>query len=160
MFVRLALDHEAEELVRMAVANLKETMPGEPYDEEEIRRTFLRYLQRANPTFFFVEHKRRVIGFLQAVWNTYDYRAGFYTVQKVLYVSPENRGTRAAVLLMKEFIAWSQRFGASEAFGGNDNDFQSERTAKFLGHFGFKRIGYAMKLDLSLPDGRKERRIE
>jgi len=153
MFVRFALDNEAEELVRMATANLRETMPGEPYDEDVIRDTFQRYLKTANPTFFYVEHQRKVIGFLEAICCTYDYRAGFYTVQKVLYVSPENRGTRAAVLLMKELVAWSKMLGAVEICGGNDNGFKSDRTAAFLSHFGFRNVGHAMALKLEQRDG-------
>lgn len=133
----------------MAHANCSETKQGEVYDEAVTRATIQRSFETASPTFFVVEHQRRVIGFLMAEIAGYDYRAGFYTVQKVLYVSPENRGTRAAILLMRELVAWSQRLGAAEIVGGNDNSFRSERTAGFLEHFGFEIVGYAMARKLS-----------
>lgn len=155
MFVRLALDEDVEAIVEMARMNVRETCAGEDFDADYVRATFQRYLDRANPTFFVVEHSRQVIAFLQAYMFGYDYRAGLQTVQKVLYVKPENRGSRASSLLMKELIRWSREdLGADRIEGGNDNSFQSERTAKFLSHFGFEQVGYAMRLNLGTTDGR------
>lgn len=146
MFVRLAMIEDAERIVEMARANRDETMPpDEPFDPDLVRETFARYLATANPTFFVVERQRRVVGFLQAVIGTYDYRTGFYTTQRVIYVEPANRGTRAAVLLMKELLAWSKRLGAAEILGGVDNGFRADRTRDFLAHFGFEVVGYAMR---------------
>lgn len=144
MFVRLALEDDFDAIIAMGKANLAETMAGEPHDEFIMRETLYRYLDTANPTFYVVEHRREVIAFLQMNVSGYDYRAGFYTIQKVLYVSPEKRGTRASVILMKHLIAESQRLGAVEIVGGNDNGFQSDRTAAFLEHFGFRKTGHAM----------------
>lgn len=63
-------------------------------------------------------------------------------------MKPDKRGTRAAALLMKKLIEWSQAIGAREVLGGNDNDVHSEQTARFLSRFGFRQFGYAMRLDL------------
>lgn len=144
MFVRLALDHEEDEFVRLAVADLTETMPGEPFDEDVLRQTFRRYLETSSPTIFFAEHDRRVIGMVMSHAVPFDHRAGFYVTQRVLYVLPENRGTRAAVILMRHLVQWAEQTGAAEIAGGNDNSFNSDRTAAFLAHFGFEKVGYAM----------------
>ena len=149
MLVRLALESDVDAIVEMGRANVNETLPGEPFDAEIARETALAGMRTANITFFVVEVERKVIGFLQAEFYDFDYRSGFFTLQKVLYVSPENRGTRAAVRLMREFIAWSKRLGAAKAKAGNDNGFQSERTARFFQHFGFRPTGYALELDLN-----------
>jgi len=159
MQVRLAEKHDIGHIVRMAAANVAETLPGEAFAPELVEETFVRYLMRANPTFWVAERDGEIAGFMQAYMFTYDYRAGLYTTQKVIYVSPEHRGTRAAVLLIKELIRWSEALGADRVEGGNDNSFQSERTARFLGHFGFEKVGYAMRKELrSASDGRQERR--
>lgn len=158
MFVRLALENDCETIVAMGAANVAETLPGEDYDRDMVRELFGRYLTDANPTFFVVEHERKVIAFLQAYICDYDYRAGLYTVQRVLYVTPAKRGTRAAVLLIRELIRWSKLLGADRIEGGNDNSFRSDRTAKFLSHFGFEQVGYAMRLTLESGGGRQERR--
>lgn len=145
MFVRLALEEDIDAICEMARWNMEETRPDMGYDEAKCRETCYGYLDRASPTIFVVEDKREVIGFLLA--DMYSYRAaeGLFVTQEVLYVRPARRGTRAATLLMKQLIAWAELLGAKEIIGGNDNSFNSERTAKFLGHFGFENVGYAMR---------------
>lgn len=154
MFVRLALENEVEDIVEMARHNCETTCAGEAYSAEKVRETFQRYLDTAESTFFVVEHERKIIGFLQAYMLSYDYREGLYTVQKVLYVTPEKRGSRAAMLLMKHLIEWSRQIGADRIEGGNDNSFRSEQTASFLRHFGFQKVGYAMRLNMGAENGR------
>lgn len=145
MFVRLALEEDFDAIVGMARMNIAETRPGMVFNEERCRATLRSYIDRASPTFFVVEENRRVIAFLTA--DFYEYRAadGLFTTQEVLFVLPERRGSRAAAILMKHLIAWSQRLGAREIIGGNDNEFNSERTARFLEHFGFERVGFSMR---------------
>lgn len=148
MHVRLALISDCEAIVRMAREN--SVISQVEFDPMRVRETFSRYLRTAHPTFFVVARTPtgKAIGFLEATINGYDYRSGIFVCQKVLYVSPENRGTRAAVHLTKHLIAWAKSLNAVEIVGGNDNGFQSERTARFLEHFGFRRVGYAMAMAL------------
>lgn len=145
MFVRLALEEDFDAIVEMARMNIAETRPGMVFNEERCRATLRSYIDRASPTFFVVEDKRQVIAFLTA--DFYEYRAadGLFTTQECIFVMPERRGSRAAAILMKHLIAWSQRLDAREIIGGNDNEFNSERTARFLEHFGFERVGFSMR---------------
>ena len=145
MFVRLAMPEDEDAIVEMARENMTSTCPEMTFDEYKCRATIHRYLDTASPTFWVVEHKREAIAFLEGDMYEYEAAEGFFTVQKVLYVAPAHRGTRAALLLMKNFVAWSQRLGAKAIIGGNDNSFKSERTAKFLEHFGFEKVGFAMR---------------
>lgn len=145
MYVRLMLEDDIDEVIEMARANVEETRADLEWHEGRMRLTIAKYFSQADPTFFVCEEKGRLIGFLMA--GIYEYRAmaGLFTTQEVIYVRSARRGSRAAVLLMNELIAWSQRLGAKEIIGGNDNDFHSDRTARFLEHFGFVRVGYALK---------------
>lgn len=152
MFVRLAMPEDEDRVVEMARSNIAETRPEIEFDEEKCRRSYHSYLTTASPTIWVVEDKRQVIAFLLA--DMYEYRAakGIFTTQEVLFVDARSRGTRAALLLMKHFIAWSQKLGAVEIVGGVDNAFNIDRTAKFLEHFGFAKVGYSMRM--VLQDGR------
>lgn len=145
MFVRLALEEDFDAIVEMARMNIAETRPGMVFNEERCRRTLRSYIDRASPTFYVVEEHRKVIAFLTC--DFYEYRAadGLFTTQEVLFTLPERRGSRAAAILMKQLIAWSEQLGAREIVGGNDNEFNSERTARFLEHFGFERVGFSMR---------------
>ncbi|MFY7925564.1 MAG: GNAT family N-acetyltransferase [Aquidulcibacter sp.] len=148
MLIRLALEEDFPAIVEMARANIEETRPEIGFDEHLAYETCYAYLDTASPTIFVAERNREVVGFLLA--DMYSYRAspGIHTMQEVLFVAPAHRGTRAAVMLMKHFIAWSIGLGAKEIIGGNDNSFQSDRTARFLEHFGFERVGHAMRRKL------------
>lgn len=146
MQVRLALPTDANDIVEMGRMNMEQTRASLPYSEARLRQTIMDYLEHASPTIFVVEDRDgAVVGMLFCDFFEYPAADGLFTVQQVLYVRPEKRGTRAAALLMKELIAWSEKLGALEIIGGNDNEFNSDRTAKFLEHFGFKRVGYSMR---------------
>lgn len=145
MQVRLAQESDADAIVAMARSNMEDTRPSLTFNEGRCRQTIRNYLEHADPTIFVAESEGDVLGML--VCNFYEHRAadGLYATQEVLFVRPDKRGTRAAALLMKELIAWAEALGANEIIGGNDNSFNSERTAKFLGHFGFERVGLYMR---------------
>jgi GNAT superfamily N-acetyltransferase len=151
VFVRLAIEADFDDIVRMGRLNVELTQPDHlpSFNESILRETLQNYLEEACPTVWVVESKGKLIGFMFAGMCAYDYRAGLFTTQKVLFVSPENRGSRAATLLVKELIRWSKSIGAVEIKGGNDNGFNSDRTAEFLEHFGFERVGHALTLRLS-----------
>jgi len=144
VFVRLATERDFDAIVELSRQNCEETKQGDTFSPRRVREVLNQYLASANPTIFVVDDNREVIAFLSATMNLFDHRDGFFTCQKVLFVTARKRGSRAAILLMKELIRWSEQLGAVEVCGGNDNEFQSDRTAKFLEHFGFDRVGYAM----------------
>ena len=147
MHVRFAEKRDMEAIVEMARANA-ESRPNLTFNETRTRAAVVDYLTSAKPTFWVVEDKDDVIGFLCADFLIYRAFDGLFTVQEVIYVKPEKRGTRAATLLMKTLISWSEYLGAKEIIGGVDNEQNIDRTAKFLSHFGFKKVGYAMRKEV------------
>lgn len=157
MFVRLGLDSDEDEFIVLARSAVDESARHVGFSEAKTRAIYRRYLDRANPTFFVVEEKRHVIGFLQATMGEYDFADGFFTTQQVLFVRPDRRGTRAAALLLSEFSRWSDQLGALENTGGNDNAINSELTARFLERFGFERVGFFMRRLQGAQSGKKGR---
>lgn len=145
MFVRLALEQDEDAIVELARMNCEISTPHLTFSPEKVRETVQNYLAYANPTMFVVEHNREVIGLLVATINEYRHATGLYTTQEVIFVAPAYHGSRAAILLVRELIRWSERLGAVEITGGNDNSYKSERTAKFLEHFGFEQVGFFMR---------------
>ena len=144
MQVRLALEHEEDLIVEMARINMQ-TRSDLTFNEARCRETFRDYIRSASPTIWVAEDGAGVVGMLVADFYLHRAANGLFTTQEVLFVKPERRGGRAAALLMKQLIDWSRELGANEIIGGNDNDFNSEQTARFLGKFGFSRVGYAMR---------------
>lgn len=147
--VRLAEADDYQAVRDMAKANHEESCPHLEWSEDRMRDTFFDdFLAGGQCMIFVAENGGDVAGFLLTM--VCDYRAfvGHFTVQEVLFVRPDRRGTRAAALLMRKLIDWSREIGAIEVLGGNDNDIRSEQTARFLSRFGFRSHGYAMRLDL------------
>lgn len=144
MRVRLAFEDEEDVIVEMARTNMA-TRPTLTFNEQRCRETFRSYIREASPTIWVAEDQSGVAGMLVADFYLHRAASGIFTTQEVLFVKPERRGGRAAAMLMKTLIDWSREIGANEIVGGNDNEFNSEQTARFLGKFGFERVGYAMR---------------
>ena len=145
MFVRLALESDIDQIVELARQNCELSTPHLTFSPEKVVDTVYRYLDRCETTIFVVEDKDQIVGLLVATINEYRHATGLYTTQEVLFVRDDYRGTRAAALLMKELVSWSEMLGAIEITGGNDNRFNSDRTARFLAHFGFEQVGFFMR---------------
>jgi L-amino acid N-acyltransferase YncA len=145
MFARLALESDTEAIVDMARINAGHLKRPHVFTPDRVRAVVQRYLATANPTLWVVEDRGRCIGFAKGTISEYDYSAGIYTTLEVIFVRPEKRGSRAALLLLREFMAWSDRLGAEESTAGSDNDFKTEQTASFLERFGFDRVGFFLR---------------
>lgn len=146
MKVRLALPADENDFVELAHLAHEESLPHVPYSEAKVRETFGRYLTTANPTFtLVVGNDDRPVGFCSQTISDYPSGTGVYTTSEVLFVRPDRRGTRAAALLLRWFIAWSDHIGALESTAGNDNALHSERTKKLFSRFGFEAVGFFMR---------------
>jgi len=145
MFVRLALEEDIPAIVDLARMNCAISTPHLTFSEERVVETCRGYLDHGDCTMFVAEHQRQVVGLLVATINSYRHATGLYTTQEVIFVHPAFHGSRAAVLLVKELIRWSEMLGAIEITGGNDNSYKSDRTARFLEHFGFEQVGFFMR---------------
>jgi GNAT superfamily N-acetyltransferase len=155
--VRLALADEEDVFVDLARLMLAESYPHLTFNEEIARATFRRYLETAHPTFLFADQDGRVIGVLQATISGYDFADGIFTTLCGTFVHPDKRGTRAAALLLSEFTRWSDRLGAVESTGGNDNNLTTERTTRLLGLFGFEPVGTFVRRKHGATYGKKGR---
>lgn len=147
--VRLATAEDYEAVRDMSRLNWQESSPEKEWSDDRMKTTFFEdYLKNSECFIFVVEKDGDVCGFL--LTGLYSFRAfsGLFTVQEVIFIRPDKRGTRAAALLMKKLVDWSKDVGALEILGGNDNAVGSEKTARFLARFGFQHYGYAMKLGL------------
>lgn len=158
MRVRLALPADLDGYVALARIGHAESWPYLPFAEHKVRAIFDRYMTTAHPTIFVVEHDGEIIAFLNCTISEFPSADGLYTTQEILFVRPDKRGTRAAALLLRQFIQWSDQLGALESTGGNDNALTSDRTRRFLKRFGFQEVGFFMRRVRGAGDGRQEGR--
>lgn len=145
MLVRLALKSDEDRIVELARINHGLSTPYLEFSEEKCRETVQSYLDTAAPTIFVAEEDGHVVGLLLATINGFRHATGLYVASEVLFVDPAYHGSRAAILLMNELIDWAKLLGAVEISGGNDNSLKTDRTTKFLEHFGFEQVGSFMR---------------
>lgn len=81
------------------------------------------------------------IGFLVGVATPAWHRQGIVAEQKLCYVSPDRRGSTAAIRLFKAFERWARERGATQIFTGTANIRYAERTSKLLEKIGYARVG-------------------
>ena len=104
-----------------------------------------------------VEHSRRLI-----VVEAYDGLVGMIAGQigelicshqlqasdRVLYVRPEHRGSRAALLLVKAYLEWAESMGvAAVLMGVSSGGAHMEKAGRFLANMGFAPIGGLYRKD-------------
>ncbi len=145
MIVRLVMPWDEAAILDLTRMDVAETLPHHTFDPGITRETFNRSVNSGDPTIFVVEQHGDVIGFLMAHINGYAFTKGVWTTPEVTYVRPDKRGTRAAALLIDEFLKWSDLVGAKEIITGNSNGLYSERTKKLWQRFGFEFAGYSLK---------------
>lgn len=120
-------------------AHAAETWPYRTWSDERADATFDRYLTSANPTFFVVEDARQIVGYVTALIVDCSFTTSTSVFLDVIYVKPAKRGTRAAALLMQEFLAFVDRIAPEDVFV---QDLESPALARFLRPYGFVPAGY------------------
>lgn len=90
----------------------------------------------------FISYKgEEAVGFLVGVCSKAFHRPGVVAEQKLWYVTPPYRGSRAALSLMQAYENWALLNGATQIFTGTANRRYSEPTSRLLEKLGYARVG-------------------
>jgi len=109
---------------------------GVEFNEEKVKQYFNLALRKLNGFSIIAEDKEKRVGFLISDLDTYG--VGHQKVAKnlELYVVPEARGSRAGIMMMRNFIKWAEMNDATEivfAPSSHDNINKFDAFAKRLG---------------------------
>lgn len=141
MIVRLAMPADEDWMLDTVRMQVEETLPHMTFDPEVTRDTFRASVATAHPTIFVAENAAGPAGYAMCLLEGYAFTRGVFVVLEALYVRPENRGTRAAAALVKEFDRWGDIVGAREKILGVANGQDTDRKAAFFGRLGFQPVG-------------------
>ncbi|MBF0188512.1 MAG: GNAT family N-acetyltransferase [Magnetococcales bacterium] len=92
-----------------------------------------------------------IVGFFYGMVTQHYFSKELYAIDFALYVCREVRhtpaGGRAAVALLKRYVAWARDHGAAEIQLGITTGIHPERTGRFYQRMGFRPAGtlYTMK---------------
>lgn len=148
MIIRKLEHDDIDDLVELCRSQVTETLPHMPFEEDVVRF----YASQSIDTpghfmtiFVCVTEDGRIIGYLVAHFAPYLFCRQFTAEQEVIYVLPEYRGSRAAMMLMSHFERWARMKGALEVYAGVANGFNAERTTKFFEKLGFTDVGHYLR---------------
>lgn len=143
MRTRLAEERDRAAFLAMARAAAAEGEKLLEFDEDVTSARFDDALHGAHPTLFVYETDR-LAGFAACTIDGFLFASGLMTTLQVLYVTPEKRGTRAAVYLVRAFLGWSDAVGARHKYLGTNFATRPHQTAKLFARAGAVTVGSVM----------------
>lgn len=147
MRARLALHRDKDAVLALAQAGAEEAHPEVPFDSEVAWQTWVEAMTTGHPVIFIVEHAGEVFGILSGFVQGYQFARGLFVAQEVIYVRPDKRGSRAAALLVAEFIKWGELMDARQIMFSITSGIRPDSTARFFSRFGAKQVGHTLILN-------------
>jgi GNAT superfamily N-acetyltransferase len=138
---------DGPQMLDLARAAAAESAEGLGFDKDVFERTFVAAVTAGHPTVFVAEQGSWLIGFAVCQIESFYFTAGVSAVLRIVYVSPDKRGSRAPALLLQEFLRWSDSVGARIRYLGIDNGLHPDRTASFFERAGARRVGHNLVID-------------
>jgi len=145
MLARLATEADEEAIVAMAPHAIAESFPHLTYSEARWRETFRQYLDTSDIVFFVVEEQREVIGCIVVAWGQSAFSDSLFAEQRIIYVKPDKRGTRAAAELVTAYSQWAERLGITDVDIHLANGRRTEQIVRYMRRLGFESVGAALR---------------
>lgn len=133
------------DLVDLTRLQVEETINHLPYEESVVRRYCEKTIDKGedSPTKAYLVYADNGIpaGYLIVNIQGYLFNNGCFISQEVIYVIPEYRGTKAALLLLQKLEEVAEEEYALEIFTGVANNFNVEKTGRLLEKRGYENVG-------------------
>ena len=117
-----------------------------PFEPDKVRR-FLDHISASPEHYcvYVVEHERRLVGLLVGQVMEYFFCRERLCDDVLLFVERDQRGSLAALALVRAYLEWSRSIGAREARMAISTGIDVDRTGAFLERQGFRRVGGVYK---------------
>ena len=112
-----------------------------PLDEARMAEIGRRGLAGGNPGLLIAEHDGIAVGMAIIILGEYFFSSARTATVQLLYVAPEARGGRAAILLLRALRAWARQNHAHDLHVNVTTAIDAARTDKFLRKMGFRQTG-------------------
>ena len=91
--------------------------------------------------FVAIEHNR-IVGFISGIAHEYFFSNRKRVSDLGLFVSPEYRGSRAALKLVKSLETWAKDIGVDHLHLGQTTAVDMDKTRQFYERLGYKTVGF------------------
>lgn len=133
---RLIMPEDAFDVLNIAREHAEEARPDMRFSPKRAQQMIERSLHTGDPTIFVAERDGKLLGYLGARIYDYFFTGGFFVAQEVFYVRSQHRGSRAATVLIQEYLAWGKRMDAREYHFDISHPKTAERAVQLIGKFG------------------------
>ena len=118
---------------------------GVEFNEEKVKQYFNLALRKPNGFSIIAEDDNKPVGFL--ISDMSEYLIGHQKVAKnmELYVVPEKRGSKAGLMMMKNFIKWAEMNDATEIIFAPSSMTNINKFDAFAKRLGMEAIGKVYK---------------
>jgi GNAT superfamily N-acetyltransferase len=123
------------------------TVSYPPVEEEHIRKYLDVAVTMPNVFLNLIAEDDGPIGILTAVAGPYSFSPKLRTSSDILFVLPEKRGGRAAILLVGRFNEWADSIGAVNSTMSIATGVTPKRTGRFFEMMGFRPMEMIYRRD-------------
>lgn len=143
MNVRLATVYDLPQVYALAEAAYGESRyRRHPLRREKFERLAELAEQQPDAVLLLVaEHGDSIVGFMCGIVTEHYFADMIYATNLALYVAPAARGSRACLIMIRQFEREARRRGAAEVMLGVTSGVHPERTARLYNALGYETVG-------------------
>jgi GNAT superfamily N-acetyltransferase len=131
--------HRLEEFFELVIKMIAEA----EFSYAKLEKQKILNLFKSNNTVFFIVIKNnKILGFIFAIAHEYFFSNRKRVSDLGLYVLPEYRGSRAALMLIKALETWAKEIGADDLCLGQTTAVNMDKTRQFYERLGYKTVGF------------------
>jgi GNAT superfamily N-acetyltransferase len=160
--VRTAGHDDIQQLVELGRAmHLESNLSFLPFSEQKIVSLAEKMIGSNDTCCVFVaQRKDRLVGFMAGQLTYYFFCDEYFAIDQGLYVSPDCRGSSAAVRLISAYLTWAQNRRAREACIAVSTGVNLQMTDAILTRIGMEMVGGIYKVRTDRPEHCALRRKE
>lgn len=125
------------------------TLRNLQYDPRQLGDTLLNLAASEHGAVILAEADGEVVGFVLALVSKSFFGPDLVASELAVYVTPEYRGTRAGVKLVRAYVAWAKSRGAKRINSGNSAGMDDQKYLKLLTFAGFQPAGSLVYQDIA-----------
>jgi len=121
------------------------------YDENKMGRLLYNYISNPKTSFSCVGTSKDTLNgvFLGSIGEHY-FGTDLIASDTLWYVSPQSRGSRVGLQLLRAFESWAKERGAAEIYVGVSSGLSADKTGTMLRKLGYDVVGGNYKLHVVL----------
>jgi GNAT superfamily N-acetyltransferase len=147
--IRAARETDIPELIKMAkVMHQESNFASLPFDEQVTTQSFRGSVRAYSGGVWLAVDNEHTIGFMAGQISRAMFSQEAVAQDQALYVHPSHRGKGVADRLLKQFCLWAAERGARRITVCNSAGAEDERFVRKLNHYGFKRAGSVMFMEV------------